>query len=759
MRKLCWFAFSFSLAIYMAIYLLSEQWIVAAGVFLGLTALGGLIFRGKLRKRILISGLGFVVGFCWFGFYNATVRLSAHALIDLSPAVYTFEVREFPRETQYGAVSFSARLETDEHQSYNVLLYVNDEEALELHPGDRFTANVTLSPSDVRKGESYDYYQSNGIFLICNVKSDFVVLKHSEQISAKYLPQWVAQKLNRLICDIFDEEYSGFFTALLTGDKSRLSDGLYAAFRRVGLAHIVAVSGLHIGFLSALFVIIIRRKNLLTILMQGILLFFFAAVTGNSPSAVRAAFMASTLLIAPLLGREDDRLTTLSAILLLLLLDCPYAATGVSLQLSFAALLGIILCTEKLNVRLSALVPKHSGKFGKVILRVWKVVIGSLSVSVGATIFTIPLIAFHFGSVSIVAVVANLLTLWAVSATFMLGLMAILVGSLCSAAGILMGKVAIFPARWVIWVARSLSYLPFASVSLLTEELIVWFVVAYAVLLIWVFSKVRIRPFIPISVLLLTFVLTMNVQQKSLRESKMAITVLDVGQGSSTLFYSKGETVLVDCGGNKNDAGDIAADYIQFMGSSHLDTLILTHCDSDHTNGVAELLERVKVDRVFLPDTIFDEAEQADILRLCEQYDCEVELLFWEDAVLTFGEAELTIFTPFAGKSRNATCLSVLCSVDDYDVLITGDMDTQAEGLLVKYKNLPDIEFLVVGHHGSKNATSAELLAATKPEIAAISSGYNTYGHPALEVIERLEEAGCRIYRTDERGTMTFLVE
>lgn len=237
------------------------------------------------------------------------------------------------------------------------------------------------------------------------------------------------------------------------------------------------------------------------------------------------------------------------------------------------------------------------------------------------------------------------------------------------------------------------------------------------------------------------------------------MAALDVGQGASTLFYSRGHAVLVDCGGNSwDDPGDVAADYLQSLGSSHLDALILTHYHSDHTCGVAELLSRIDVSLIIAPDVTPEDPLRQEILALAKEHGCSVELLL-EDAAISFGDALLSIYEPLGKGSANEEGLSVLCTVGSFDVLITGDMDAVVERRLVKYKSLPDIELLMVGHHGSKTATSEELLLAVTPERAVISSGYNSYGHPALEAMERLGAVGCEIYRTDLMGTASFIIQ
>lgn len=753
---MCWFAGAFALAVFAQNYLLSDAIPFLPGMLCLLLSFSCLLFHGKTRTRVLLACLGLAFGFLWSGCFELTFRAPAHALTEQTPSTYTLEVKEFPRETLYGA-AFVVKLRLSGAPDPDVYLYAGSE-ALELRPGDVLTATVKLSRSNFRRGENYDYYQSNGIYLIGNLQGSYTLLERPGQASPKYWPQVAAKALKDAIRALFPEDLAGFFTALLTGDKSSLPDGLYAALRRSGAAHIVAVSGLHISFLSGIFSALIRRKNRFTVPLQILVLFFFAAMTGSSYSSLRAALMASTLLLAPLVGREDDRLTSLFTALLVLLILCPYSVASVSLQLSFATLLGIVLITEELHNRLRSILPSWEHPLGKALHRVLAILAGALAASLGAMLFTLPLVAIHYHSVSLVALLTNLLMLWSVSAAFVLGLLTSLIGIALPSVGGILALLAAWPAKWVLCVVLGISRWPFASVSLLSGYLMLWFIVAYGIFLLWLFAKGKVRPWLSGGAILLTLCVALLVQGYPTFTSKLTITVLDVGQGSSTLIYSKGHAVLVDCGGNKDNAGDIAADQIQALGLSHLDALILTHYDSDHTNGVSELMARLAVSRVIVPDVTADSTAREQILGLSETNNCDVELLYRNDIVLDCGEAKLSVFMPMGSTANNLAGLSVLCSAGDFDLLITGDMDMVTERRLIKYKNLPDIELLVVGHHGSKNATSEELLFSVKPEMAVISVGYNTYGHPTDQTLARLALAGCEIYRTDWMGSITFTV-
>ena len=143
---------------------------------------------------------------------------------------------------------------------------------------------------------------------------------------------------------------------------------------------------------------------------------------------------------------------------------------------------------------------------------------------------------------------------------------------------------------------------------------------------------------------------------------------------------------------------------------------------------------------------------------LAGQEGSELVLIETKQTV-SFGPAEVTIHPPLGRGTSNEEGLFVLCSAGDFDVLMTGDADKFVERMLVKYYDLPDIEVLMAGHHGSKHATGQTLLDTLRPELAVISVGYNSYGHPAEETLVRLEQAGAKIYRTDENGTVTIAVK
>lgn len=193
------------------------------------------------------------------------------------------------------------------------------------------------------------------------------------------------------------------------------------------------------------------------------------------------------------------------------------------------------------------------------------------------------------------------------------------------------------------------------------------------------------------------------------------------------------------------------------MGCRVLDYLILTHYDADHVNGVETLLARMEVDTLLVPDVADDAGMQEAILSAAREAGTAVEFIRTETCC-TLGESTLAIYPPLGTGEDNEQGLAILCSHEEWDLLITGDMDSATEELLVETYDLPDLEALVAGHHGSKNSSSWDMLRTLTPEIALISVGDNSYGHPTDEALRRIVLAGAKVYRTDLQGNIYIFV-
>lgn len=745
MRILAGFAIPFSVAVFAAVYLAPAwalPWLAAGCAVL---ALLGLLLKGERRTRALLAALGLSVGFFWTWGYDSIFLTPALAL-DGVEGIYTFTLTDWPRETAYG-VSLPARLALDGARGAKVILY--DDEGMDLKPGDTVTCTASLRRANLRHGEESEYYLSKGISLLAYAKGESEVVSQSA-VPVRYWPLLAARAVKERVNALFPADTAGFMTALLTGDMADMPGGVYSAFQRTGLAHVVAVSGQHVSFLAGVMAVLLGKRRKLSAAVTIAVLLIFAAATGGTPSVLRAVYLQSALLLAPLLGREADQATSLSAVLMLLLMWNPHAAASGNLQLSFAAVAGIYLVTGPLYERWT----KGLGKKGW--HKVLRFLYGNLTASIGALVFTAPLLAWYFGTISLVAPIANLLTLWAVTYAFLGGLAAAAIGFLLPAAGQVAAWVVAWLVRYVQWVALGLSKLPLAAVPA-QGYLWLWLGFVYVLAVLWALWRgERKRPIVPVCACAITLCAALLLNVLTLRGGDLRVSVLDVGQGAGVLLYSSGRTALVDCGGTSpSESGDAAANAIQATGSSRLDYLILTHFHADHANGVERLMERLDVKTLIVPDAQPDDALRAKILALAAAEGAEVQFVL-DDEQLAMGETTLTIYAPLGDGGANEEGLAVLATCGDFDALMTGDMNAAVEKRLVKYGNLPDIELLVVGHHGSAYSSSEELLRVARPEYAVISVGYNNYGHPAPEALERLAAAGCEIYRTDLMGTVSI---
>ena len=210
---------------------------------------------------------------------------------------------------------------------------------------------------------------------------------------------------------------------------------------------------------------------------------------------------------------------------------------------------------------------------------------------------------------------------------------------------------------------------------------------------------------------------------------------------------------VIDCGGQEDASGETAARFLLARGVTQVDRLILTHFDADHCNGVRQLLRRVRVKTLYVPDVSPENNLRTKILFAAAQAGAEIRFVT-DDLTLPDG---MRIFAPTGSAEESNTGLCVLAAGEKYDILVTGDLSEQAEYRLLSTHALPRAAVLVAGHHGAASSTSEALLRAIRPEAVLISVGAdNRFGHPADETLRRIEKAGAAVFRTDLSGTITI---
>ena len=745
MRVLATLSFSFSAAVFASVLLPAEGWQLPAAAIAALCGIVLLLLRRwKHRKRGLLIAFSLCAGFLFFMGYRAVFVTPVEELCGEEHA-FSAVVCDWPEATNGGG-----RVTVRIRRCRNArAVYYGDGELLSLVPGN------TISGTAYWRAVDYDTVTAKGVHVLLYDRHDLTVAQGRPD-AVRWWPQRAAQAFREHIAQVWTEDsICAYMTAELLGDKSGMAQEEYATLQETGLAHLVAVSGLHCAFLASLVQLCLpnHRRRLGCAVTIGILLFYMC-MTGLTPSVVRACIMQIFLLTAPLFLRSSDSLTSLGTALAVILLCNPYAAAGVSLQLSFAATFGLATTAPKIFHWIKGL---YTGR-SRLVKKTIGFVGANLAASMGAMVFTVPLVAYYFNILSLVSPLTGVLTIWAAGWSFMCGFMATLLSFLYLPAGKVLGMAAAILVRYIMSAAHWFARQPYHAVYFGSDILRYWLVYAYAVFITCrLFRGVKPRKYAIASLLAaVTLVLTIRCNAAAYRRGALGVTALDVGQGQSVLLYAGGDAAMVDCG-SSNDyihAGDVAADELSAMGYTRLDALVVTHYHADHTNGLRELLTRIPVDTVYLPDIADEYGVRERLFRLAGQYGSDV---VWVRQLteVPLGDAALRLFPPMDGDDLNEQCITALGTAGDFDVLITGDMPDAMEQQLIRQYALPDIEVLVAGHHGSRHSSSKELLEAVTPDVAIISVGENSYGHPAQEALWRLDNVGAQIYRTDEAGHVT----
>ena len=754
MRVLATIGFSFSAGVFLAALLPWNGWQMYAAGGVLLLALAWLFAARKQKyfRRGLLILLPLAVSLAYFAGYDHLVR---QPIEDRCGAASDFAatVCDWPQATERGA---RVTVELEGYHRARAVLY-GEAELLAARPGDTVTGTAQWQSAVHFNSDDVTHFNARGVYALLYGRED-VRLSAGDGDALRWLPQRAGKAFREKVAAIWDDaRVSGFLTAELTGDKSAMDDGDYLAMQETGLAHLFAVSGLHCAFLVTLLALLISRRQRLLCAVTIPLLLFYMVMVGMSPSVVRACIMQIFLLIAPLFRRGSDPLTSLAAALLVILLCNPFAAASVSLQLSFSATLGMVLLSPRLYKLLTGW---YKGKC-RPLRTALCFVAANLSTTLSAVVFTAPLTAWYFRIFVLVAPLSSLLAVPAAGWSFMAAFVTVLLGFVWLPLASLLGWISWALVRYILWIANGMMSWRYHAVYFTNPYLIYWLLFLYAAFIGCAATPDGKRKYLLASALsVLTLTAAIWVNRQDYQYGVLTALTLDVGQGESVILTSGGETALVDCGSSNSykDPGGLAADTLHSMGVRELSAVVVTHYHADHTNGLYEVLRRIPVQTVYLPDIEDEYGVRERLVSLAEEKGAQVTYVTKETAD-TLGDTVLTIYPPVqSGGDLNELGLTALASAGDFDLLITGDMSGSTEKKLVETYALPDIEVLVVSHHGSRYSSNIRFLKSVTPEAAVISVGDNNYGHPSEETLQRLLAVGADIWRTDQQGTIRITV-
>ena len=741
MRRLMWFALGFSAACFLCAYLWLTDglWIpvlVAAASFAGTWILSR---KFKWLRCAAAVFLGCAVGFLWFQIYSGSY-LSRVCLYDGNVCNINARCTDYGYETDYG----TAVEVITEIGGKPVRMKVYLDEAREANPGDLLSGEFRFRVTTPDGSNAPTAHQGRGIFLLAYQEGNVEIQLPQQR------PAWVfAAQLRHRLLEILDfhfpEDTASFAKALLLGDRTGIDYETNTNFKLAGISHIIAVSGLHVTILFTLINILCLKRRWMTALFGIPALVLFAAAAGFSPSITRACIMQCLMIAATALNREYDGPTELAFSCLVMLLVNPLVITSVSFQLSVGCMIGIFLFSRRISGYLAEQYRKRKKRFRKI--GQW--IIGSVAVTLSAMITTTPLVAYYFGTISLVGIVTNLLTLWVISFIFYGIILVCILAAFWNPAASAVAAVVAWPIRYVLTVSKLLASFPLSAVYTTSLYIVIWLVFCYILLAEFLLSKTK-KPVTLVCCMVIGLCVALTASWLETSTDDAVFTALDVGQGQCILLQSEGKTYMVDCGGSDGETvADLAAEYLLSRGVFRLDGLILTHFDKDHSSGAAYLLTRIPADLLIVPDCRDEEGILQQLIPLVPEH-----IKVRDNISLSYGTTQFSIFGPVVPDSGNESSLAILFQRENCDILVTGDRSGFGERVLLKTANIPQLDILVAGHHGAADASCQELLDATRPETVVISVGENFFGHPAKDVLDRFSAIGAAVFRTDQQGTI-----
>lgn len=241
------------------------------------------------------------------------------------------------------------------------------------------------------------------------------------------------------------------------------------------------------------------------------------------------------------------------------------------------------------------------------------------------------------------------------------------------------------------------------------------------------------------------------------REKLFSVHIIDVGQGDSIFIQTlEDKRILIDAG--DEEAEHTVYSYLKRRGVKKIDVLIATHPDTDHIGSMDYIIDKFKISHFYMPDAKTDSEAFYNLLDSCKEKNLKIEYLTKGDRLKIDSSTTMEILSPSTITDKNnLNSIVSLLNYKGYEFLFTGDAEKENESEILSSCNLPDIEFLKAGHHGSSSSSTDEFIEKLKPEAVAISCGYNNdYGHPHRSILDTFRENGSVVYRTDKNGSLVF---
>jgi competence protein ComEC len=649
--------------------------------------------------------------------------------------------------------------------SYSLSQYVQGDTLWPLRAGDTIEVRCRLrlprKPCTPHGFDARNWVLQEGAVLQAAVSrgSDLRVLHSGNTHWWTDLIANLRDELRHAINALYHPSHAAVMQGLLLGDRGGIDADTLEDFRRAGIMHILAVSGLHAGIVLALvFVPLERLPFLLRVIASLGALWLFAAITGFAPPVTRASVMATVLLGGMLLQRQGSSINALAVAGVIIIVANPLSLFGLSFQLSFGAVLGILLFHDRIRNSIQTLIPKRfRGTVSDTVLSL-------LSLTIAAQTLTLPLLAGNFGQISIAGLATNLPTVPLVFVVVNCGLLSVLLFPLLQTPAHVLSETAGGALDLILLASEALASTPWGVIDIPAVPLSVGALYLAGIVYLSATPGRMRQKIVLLGVFLLAAFITGSVLSNS-QPPRLRVSFLDVGQGDAILVEMPGsDPWLIDTGpGNPrgNSATRIILPHLRANGIRRLGALVITHPDNDHSGGAAAVLEGVQVDSVYLSCRWPGDGETGRLLELMGKRTRGVRDLRAGDRFAFGDHARVYVLSPPSGTTctpSNDNSTVLLLVYGETRFLFMGDAETTTEReIIARYDTLLRANVLKVGHHGSTTSTSPGFAVKVRPAHAVIMAGRNNqFNHPRQEILERLRLIGAEIHRTDIEGTIVF---
>ena len=615
---------------------------------------------------------------------------------------------------------------------------------------------------DIRNPGEFDYRKfllSKGITGIINsYDSASIKILDSNYDFFKDLVFQSRKYLDELIYKLHNKQTAGLLRGLLLADRSEIDYETKQNFVNSGVIHILAVSGLHVGYILLFFIVVFGRFNIyLRSILTIVGLLCFMLITGIPASVFRATLMSIILIVAFLTGRSTNLLNSIALSAVIILLVKPSEILNPGFQLSYSAVLSIALIYPVIQQVINQTTIKR--KYLKNILLF-------IGVSLSAQIGTLPFTLAYFNKLSFISLFANLFVIPLAGVIVGLAIVTLLIGSLLPSIAIYLAIVNNIVTSLMIDLVRFSGSLNFAFIRINNFSLLdsIFFYV-FISLLVYTYKtseKFLFRLLISLIVFANIYLFSQLDDKKLLPDGLLSVLMIDVGQGDSFLIkFPNGQTALIDAGVVDPffDTGErIIIPLLDYLGIEKIDFGFVSHLDTDHYGGFASLIHNKKIKEVYRPKP--DSSDKS--IRFEKFLDKhKIPIKIYDKSKIEISNVALYIL-----NDANNEYLNKLSSNDRSGIikivhgknsfLFVGDAEIPAEEYYLKHhRKFLDSDVLKVAHHGSKTGSSEEFLKAVSPKISLVSAGIkNKFGHPSEIVLERLKAIGSTIYRTDLSGAV-----